>query len=45
MARQLDAELNAGGRRTRHRQQHMAADEAEWEDDQVGWGTMVKPAF
>lgn len=34
MARQLDAELNAGGRRTRHRQQHMAADEAEWEDDQ-----------
>lgn len=38
MARQLDAELNAGGRRTRHQQQHqdMAGDEGDW-DDQVGW--------
>lgn len=38
MARQLDAELNAGGRRTRHQQQHqhMAVDDEEWDDDQVG---------
>ncbi|KAL4450242.1 hypothetical protein ABPG77_010911 [Micractinium sp. CCAP 211/92] len=36
MARQLDAELNAGGRRTRHHQQHqdMAGDEGDWDDQE-----------